>query len=117
MFEDEYVRLVIKPKIDLILEDGVESIGDLTAKFNKVFECKVSKARITEWLKAIGYRVTRTVQIDRPNVKRPPAPAPAPAPAHRSEYDTFETTHRQQSFNFPAPTSVFSNVRMPGFEE
>lgn len=115
MFEDEYVRLVIKPKIDLVLEDGVESIGDLTSKFNKTFECKVSKSRITEWLKAIGYRVTRTVQIDRPQQKKAPAPAPAPAP--RGEYDSFETVHRQQSFNFPAPTSVFSNVRMPGFEE
>lgn len=116
MFEDEYVRLVIKPKIDLILEDGVESIGDLTTKFNKEFDCKVSKSRVTEWLKAIGYRVTRTVQIDRPNQPRPasvPAPARAPAPG----YDNFETVHRQQSFNFPAPTSVFSNVRMPGFEE
>jgi hypothetical protein len=116
MFEDEYVRLVIKPKIDLVLEDGVESIGDLTSKFNKTFECKVSKARITEWLKGIGYRVTRTVQIDRPNqarATRAPEPARAPAPG----YDTFETVHRQQSFNFPAPTSVFSNVTMPGFQE
>ena len=45
MFEEEYVTLVIKPKIDLILSDGVESIGDLTSKFNKEFKCKVSKAR------------------------------------------------------------------------
>lgn len=110
MFEDEYVRLVIKPKIDLVLEDGVESIGDLTSKFNKAFECKVSKARVTEWLKAIGYRVTRTVQIARPQVHRP-----EPVPVR--EEPVFRTTHSQTQFAFPAPTSVFSNVSMPGFQE
>ena len=75
MFEAEYIQLVIKPKVDLILEDGVESIADLTAKFNAAFDCKVSKAKATGWLKALGYRVTRTVQIMRP---RASAPAPAP---------------------------------------
>jgi hypothetical protein len=116
MFEDEYVRLVIKPKIDMILEDGVESIGDLTAKFNKAFECKVSKSRITEWLKSIGYRVTRTVQIDRPNAPRPVfTPAPEPAPARVQE--NFQTVHRQPRFDFPAPVGVFTNVQMPGFQE
>lgn len=110
MFEEEYVRLVIKPKIDLVLEDGVGSIGDLTAKFNKAFDCKVSKSRITEWLKAIGYRVTRTVQIDGPprQVNRPAPPAPV---------EEFRTTHRQQSFNYQPPAGMFANVRMPGFEE
>ena len=29
MFEEEYVNLVIKPKIDLILEAGVESVTGL----------------------------------------------------------------------------------------
>lgn len=114
MFEQEYVRLVIKPKIDSILEDGVESIGDLTTKFNKAFDCKVSKSRITEWLKAIGYRVTRTVQIDRPQPARP-AYAPAPAPAREPE--EFRTVHRQPQFDYPAPVGTFANVPMPGFQE
>jgi hypothetical protein len=112
MFESEYVKLVIKPKIDLVLEDGVESIGDLTAKFNEAFDCKVSKSRITEWLRSIGYRVTRTVQI----TGREPAPVKA-APARAPVHDEFRTVHAQQSFNFPPPAAVFSNVRMPGFEE
>lgn len=111
MFESEYVALVIKPKIDLVLEDGVGSIAELTSKFNKTFECKVSKSRVTEWLKAIGYRVTRTVQIDRPHK---PVPRPAPVPAMVEE---FQTRHRQEQFNFPPPTGMFVNVPMPGFQE
>ena len=111
MFHDEYVRLVIKPKVDLILEDGVDSIGQLTTRFNKTFECKVSKSRIAEWLKLLGYRVTRVVQIARPTVARP---QPRPEPQVREE---FQTVHRQQQFNFPAPQGVFTNVAMPGFEE
>lgn len=118
MFEDEYVRLVIKPKIDLILEDGVGSIGDLTTQFNQAFDCKVSKSRITEWLKALGYRVTRTVQIDRPHQPRPaPAPVPAPAGPRGGEYDRIDQPARQMPFNIPAPGGVFSNVMMPGFQE
>lgn len=118
MFESEYVLLVIKPKIDLILEDGVESLGDLTKKFNSTFECKVSKNRVTEWLKVLGYRVSRTVQIDRPHQPRPaPAPAPAPAGPRASEYDRLDQPARSMSFNFPAPGAVFSNVPMPGFQE
>jgi hypothetical protein len=112
MFESEYVTLVIKPKIDLVLEDGVGSIGDLTDKFNKAFDCKVSRTRVTEWLKAIGYRVTRTVQIDRPAAQRRGAPAPV-APAR----EDFRTQHRQPTFDFPAPVGVFANVAMPGFKE
>lgn len=113
MFEDEYVRLVIKPKIDLVLEDGVESIGDLTTKFNKTYECKVSKARITDWLKALGYRVTRVVQIAGP-AKQTRTPAPVHVPAR----EEFSTVHRQLQFDFmPPPVGMFSNVVMPGFEE
>jgi hypothetical protein len=117
MFESEYVLLVIKPKIDLVLEDGVESLGDLTKKFNSAFECNISKNRITEWLKILGYRVTRTVQIDRPHVRRAPAPAPEPAPARMSEYDRIDMPARPSPFNLPAPGAVFSNVLMPGFQE
>lgn len=113
MFEEEYVRLVIKPKIDSILEDGIGSIGELTSKFNEAFGCKVSKSRITEWLKAIGYRVTRTVQIDRPSRPQPARPR-MDEPAPQQE---FRTTHRQPTFDFPSPVGVFSNVQMPGFQE
>jgi hypothetical protein len=113
MFEAEYIQLVIKPKVDLILEDGVESIADLTAKFNAAFDCKVSKAKATGWLKALGYRVTRTVQIMRPR-----ASAPAPAPERTREVEEFRTGHRQLQFNFgPPPPSFFGNVVPPGFEE
>jgi hypothetical protein len=112
MFEDEYVTLVIKPKVDRILEDGVGSIGELTTKFNKTFKCKVSKAKVTSWLKALGYRVTRTVSIVGP------APAPVPAPARAPAPEEFSTSHRQPQFNFPAPPpSFFGNVVPPGFEE
>lgn len=109
MFESEYVALVIKPKIDLVLEDGVGSIAELTSKFNETFECKVSKSRVTEWLKAIGYRVTRTVQIDRPQQARIPKPT--------ALVEDFKTVHRQTQFNFPPPTGMFVNVPMPGFQE
>jgi hypothetical protein len=111
MFEAEYIQLVIKPKVDLILEDGVESIADLTAKFNATFDCKVSKAKATGWLKALGYRVTRTVQIMRPR-------ASAPAPVRPREVEEFRTGHRQPQFDFgPPPPSFFGNVVPPGFEE
>lgn len=112
MFEAEYIQLVIKPKVDLILEDGVESIADLTAKFNATFDCKVSKAKATGWLKALGYRVTRTVQIMRPR-----ASAPAPAPERTREVEGFRTEHRQHQFNFGPPPTFFGNVVPPGFEE
>ena len=117
MFEDEYVLLVIKPKIDMVLEDGVESIGDLTSKFNTQFKCRVSKSRITEWLKALGYRVSRTVTIVGPARKPPNYPAHAPAPAKGRVNEEFSTVHRQERFDFPAPVGMFTNVRMPGFEE
>jgi hypothetical protein len=112
MFEEDYIRLVIKPRVDMVLEDGVGSIKELADRFNEAHSCKVSKSRITEWLKALGYRVTRTVQIARPQPQR----APEPAPRVREEY---ETLHRQPPlpFNYPSPTSVFSNVQMPGFQE
>jgi hypothetical protein len=114
MFEDEYVRLVIKPKIDMILEDGVESIPDLTRKFNTAYECKVSKARITDWLKGLGYRVTRVVQIDGPA-----KPTRAPAPVHVPAREEYNTTHRQSQFNFMPPPQMgaFTNVVMPGQED
>lgn len=113
MFHDEYVRLVIKPKVDMILEDGVDSIGQLTARFNETFECKVSKSRIAEWLKLLGYRVTRVVHIARPERNRP-QPQQEPRMQEREE---FRTEHRQMQFNYPAPQGVFSNVQMPGFQE
>ena len=111
MFEPEYVALVIKPKIDLVLEDGVGSIAELTARFNKTFECKVSKTRITDWLKSIGYRVTRTVHIDRPQ-KTVARQVREPAMA-----EEFQTMHRQPQFNFAPPSGMFVNVPMPGFQE
>ena len=77
-----------------------------------------SKNRVTEWLKVLGYRVSRTVQIDRPHQPRPaPAPAPAPAGPRASEYDRLDQPARSMPFNFPAPGAVFSNVPMPGFQE
>jgi hypothetical protein len=112
MFEEDYIRLVIKPRMDAILLGGVGSIKELGERFNEAYSCKVSKNRITEWLKALGYRVTRTVQIAGPVQ---PAPAPTPAPARRPEYDSIETPQRQP-FNIPVQ-SMFSNVVMPGFEE
>lgn len=112
MFEEDYVHLVIKPRIDRVLEDGVESIGDMTTKFNKLHGCRVSKNRITDWLKAIGYRVTRTVQIDGPRIRNQ---APLPPPPDQQH---FQTSHQQGHFNFPPPQNqMFQNVRMPGFED
>lgn len=116
MFEEEYVLLVIKPKIDMILVDGVGSIGELTSRFNEAFSCKVSKSRITQWLKALGYRVTRTVQIEGPARMNAPAPAPAREVAQVGE-PVFNTAHRQQMMDIPSPAGVFSNVQMPGFQE
>jgi hypothetical protein len=116
MFEAEYIRLVIKPKIDMILEDGVDSIQDLVKKFNKAHDCMVSKSRMTDWLKALEYRMTRKVEVQRPLVRMNRPANPQPAPVREPEME-FNTVHRQQMFNFPAPTSVFSNVPMPGFSE
>lgn len=108
MFEEEYVNLVIKPKIDIILEAGVESLPDLTKKFNKIHKCSVSKSRITAWLKHLGYRVTRVVQINRPFQPAPPAPAPAP----------FQQSQRPTQFDRlpPPPAGMFANVTLPGQE-
>lgn len=111
MFEPEYVRLVIKPKLDLILEEGVESVIDLTSKFNKAFDCKVSGSRITGWLKSIGYQITRTVQIQRPAFQA------TREPARDSVFNDDRAARQQIPFNYPSPTSVFSNVPMPGFQE
>lgn len=117
MFEGEYVTLVIKPKIDLILEDGVESIADLTAKFNSTFDCKVSKSRVTQWLKDIGYRVSRKVQIERPGRSRSPAVTEDEDLRRPAPVEEFRTQHRQEFFNFAPPAGMFTNVPMPGFSE
>jgi|LauGreDrversion4_2_1035121.scaffolds.fasta_scaffold05916_5 hypothetical protein len=115
MFEAEYIRLVIKPRVDAILEDGVSSIADLVSKFNKAHECLVSKTKMIGWLKSLDYRVTKTVKIDGPFVRMNRMPVPEPKP--RIE-ETFKTQHTQIPMNFMPPTGgVFSNVRMPGFEE
>jgi hypothetical protein len=116
MFEEEYIRLVIKPRIDLILEDGVDSIADLVKKFNTAHSCRVSKAKVTEWLKALDYRMTKKIEFNRPIVRtlRVGQPPLEQVPERPVE---FRTQHTQQMFNFPAPTGMFANVRMPGFEE
>lgn len=112
MFEAEYIALVIKPKLDLVLQDGVDSIADLTAKFNSTFSCSVSKARVTEWLKAAGYRVSRRVQIDGPG-RIHSAPSAAPLPSSGTEYQRFVP---QQPI-IPPPVGMFVNVPAPGFED
>lgn len=115
MFESEYIRLVIKPRVDAILEDGVTSISDLVTKFNKAHECLVSKTKMIGWLKALDYRVTKTVKIDGPIARMNRMPITEPRP--RIE-ENFETQHTQYKMNFPPPTGgMFTNVRMPGFEE
>ena len=118
MFAEEYARLVIKPKIDAVLMDGVESIGDLTTKFNKAFECRASRTRMAEWLKVLGYRLTRTVQIERPGA----APAPRLGEAEIVQVNEvktveFKTVHRQSTLDFPSPIGTFTNIPMPGFME
>lgn len=115
MFEDEYIAVIIKPKIDMILVDGVESIGQLVARFNKAYKCKVSKNRMARWLKAMNYRVTRKVEITSPTVRK--AKVEPARPSNPEPTSEFMTQHRQQFFNYPPPTSVFSNVQMPGFQE
>lgn len=117
MFEGEYVTLVIKPKIDLVLEDGVESIADLTAKFNSAFDCKVSKSRVTQWLKDIGYRVSRKVQIDRPGRSRSPAATEDEDLRRPAPVEEFRSQNQQKFFNFAPPVNMFTNVPMPGFSE
>lgn len=117
MFLPEYHHLVIKPKIDLIIEEGVESVGDLTIKFNKAFACKVSKSRMSEWLKTIGYKLVRTVHIEGAH---PPPRLPVrrdPTPSSQPPDPSLFPAPRAQAFNFPAPGSVFANVAMPGFQE
>jgi hypothetical protein len=113
MFEAEYIALVIKPKLDLVLQDGVDSIADLTAKFNSAFSCSVSKARVTEWLKAAGYRVSRRVQIDGPG-RVHSAQSAAPLPSSGAEPPRF--VPRPQPM-IPPPAGIFANVPMPGFED
>jgi len=116
MFEPEYITLVIKPKIDHILDEGVESLTELTANFNRVYSCSVPKSRITDWLKAIGYRVSRRVDIARPS-SVPQGPPLKASVAEHASVGVPQTPQHPINFNFSEPSGVFANVRMPGFQD
>lgn len=123
IFEEDYILLVIKPRVDQILEDGVASIAEFRHRFNKTFSCRISKPRITNWLKACGYKVTRRVAIETTNLSANPNPQPRgstspPTPPPIPQQEQFSTSHIQPSFHFTKPQgSVFANVNMPGFSD
>ncbi len=71
-FEDEIVSLIVKPRIDHLLKQGVTSVNDLTQKFREAFDSGVSIETMKEWLTQLGYRlekpkVTLTIQGPTPS--------------------------------------------------
>lgn len=68
-FEDEILQLIIKPKIDAILDslgDAVTSRAIIYSQFRERYGATVSQQMFSKWLNILGYNVSRPVVITRP---------------------------------------------------
>lgn len=111
-FEDEIVTLIVKPRIDHLLKQGVTSVNDLTQKFREAFDSGVSIETMKEWLAHLGYQLEKpkvTLVVQGP--ASPSSPSLHTNPAFR-ENGMVAQTPSSPAANLPDDPDVqFDNER------
>ncbi len=127
MFADEYLALVIRPKLVPILSD-CSSVTELVARFNDQWGCEVSRGRMCEWLRGLGITMQRKVVFSGAlNTVTPPREHDGPTMREAHEAIAYGPRPGKQEVegemlfpgftNMSPPGSMFANVPMPGFSE
>jgi hypothetical protein len=121
MFADEYLALVIRPKLVPILAD-CSSVTELVARFNDQWGCEVSRGRMCEWLRGLGITMQRKVVFS--GAVPPPVFRPAAVDLGESDFEKEPLQPIRDVPNQPmfpgfmqAAGGVFANVPAPGFSE
>jgi hypothetical protein len=111
MFEEEYVRQVIGPKL-LPVCASAASIKEACTAFSKAYGYNISAKKLTHWLFLLGIRPEKKVlfvglslpqQVELPEIEEPLSP---PVP-----------TRFPSQLDIAPPMGIFTNVPMPGFSE
>lgn len=127
MFEEEYVRLVIAPKL-LPICAKCSSLQDVCSEFRDQWGFALNRSRALRWLEILGItprKQTLFVGLGSAETACLPSPPPPPAqPDLGPGPDTFAPpidvpgqTRFPGFTNMAPPGSMFANVPMPGFSE
>lgn len=121
MFEEEYIRLVIGPKL-LPLCAKCSSMQEVCSEFRDQWGFTLNRTRALRWLDVLGITPKKqTLFVGLAPVVSRPEPAMidlGPGPdTSAPPIDVPGQAHFPGFTNMAPPGSMFSNVPLPGFSE
>ena len=126
MFEEEYVRLVIAPKL-LPICAKCSSLQDVCSEFRDQWGFTLNRSRALRWLEILGItprKQTLFVGLGSAETACLPSPPPPPVDVREDDPPAYPPTQEiQGQMRFPGftniapPGSMFANGPVPGFSE